>query len=78
MSDKQRTLHISPVGENWEVESEEATLGQADTKPEAVEMARELASGEGASSIEIHTSDGQVVEQIDVELTNGDDGRAGA
>jgi hypothetical protein len=65
MSDEQKALHVNPVGENWEVESDAATLGQAASKPEAVELAKELATAEGASVIAVHTSDGQVDEQID-------------
>jgi hypothetical protein len=66
MSDPKKALHVSQVGENWEVESDSGTLGQAETQPEAVELAAELAAEAGAEKIEIHTSDGQVVKEIDV------------
>ncbi len=36
-------VHVNPIGENWEVESDAGTLGQAETKQEAVELARTLA-----------------------------------
>jgi len=59
MSDEPKSLHVNPVGENWEVESETATLGQADSKPEAVELAKELAAEQEAAMIAVHTPDGQ-------------------
>lgn len=69
MSEPPKSLHISPVGENWEVESETGTLGQAETKQEAVEMAQELAPGEGVESIAVHGSDGQIQQQIALTRT---------
>jgi len=44
MKNKPKSLHVNPVGENWEVESDAITLGQAETKSEAIELAEELAS----------------------------------
>src|SRR5436190_820318 len=67
MSDKEdsvESIHISPVGKKWDVESDLAPLGQADTKSEALELAKESAREKEASIISIHTSDGQVEEQI--------------
>lgn len=64
MSDEPKSLHVNPVGENWEVESETATLGQAESKPEAVELAKELAADEQAKVIAVHTPDGQLEKKI--------------
>jgi hypothetical protein len=58
MENKPKSLHLSPVGENWEVESDAITLGQAETKSEAIELAKELASTAEVSNISVHTSDG--------------------
>ena len=44
MENKSKSLHVNPVGENWEVESDAITLGQTETKSEAIELAKELAS----------------------------------
>jgi hypothetical protein len=60
MNDSQSPLHVNPIGENWEVESESGTLGQAETKAEAEELATELAREMGAETVSVHTSDGLV------------------
>jgi electron transfer flavoprotein alpha subunit len=64
MSDETKALHVNPVGENWEVESETSTLGQAESKPEAIELAKDLAGAEGASRVVVHTSDGQIEQDV--------------
>ena len=66
MPDEKKSIHVSQVGENWEVEDESATLGQAETQPEAIELAAELAPEAGAEEIKVHSSDGTVVNQIPV------------
>jgi hypothetical protein len=66
MSGDKRVLHINPVGENWDIESDAATLGQAETRTEALELAKELAPQEAASTIQVHTADGHVEEEIRV------------
>jgi hypothetical protein len=38
MKNKPKSLHFNPVGENWEVESDAITLGQAETKSAAIEL----------------------------------------
>ena len=65
MSEEPKALHVSPTGENWEVEKESgASVAQAETKEEAIEAAQEAASEEGASEIIIHTADGRVEKEI--------------
>jgi len=64
-------VHVSPIGENWEVETEAATLGQADSKSEAEELAKGLAEEVGASKVAIHTSDGVVEKEIAVKREPG-------
>jgi hypothetical protein len=64
MESKPKSLHVNPVGENWEVESDAITLGQAETKSEAIELAKELASTAKVSNISVHTSDGLVETDI--------------
>jgi hypothetical protein len=58
------TVHVQPLGESWEVESESCTLGQADTKREAEELATELGKEIGAGKVAVHTADGQVEKSI--------------
>ena len=67
MENKPKSLHVNPVGENWEVESDAITLGQAETKSEAIEWAKELASTAKVSNISVHTSDGLVETDISVD-----------
>jgi hypothetical protein len=67
MENKPKSLHVNPVGENWEVESDAITLGQAETKSEAIELAKELASTAKVSNISVHTSDGLVETDISVD-----------
>jgi hypothetical protein len=57
---------VNPIGENWEVESEAGTLGQAETKLEAEELATSLAKEVGAEKVAVHTSDGLVEKDIRV------------
>jgi hypothetical protein len=66
MPEEKRTIHVNPVGENWEVEDDKATLGQAETQPEAIELAAELASDAKAEQIQVHTSDGAIAKEIPV------------
>ncbi len=66
MKPEKKTLHVNPVGENWEVESEDKTLGQAETQPEAVELAQELAEEEKAELIEVHREDGTLAKEVTV------------
>lgn len=66
MESKPKSLHVNPVGENGEVESDTITLGQAETKSEAIELAKELASTAKVSNISVHTSDGLVETDISV------------
>ena len=66
MKAEKKTLHVNPVGENWEVESENKTLGQAETQPEAVELAQELAMAEQAATIEVHGEDGTLAKEVAV------------
>ena len=66
MPEDKKTIHVNPVGENWEVESDQGTLGQAETRTEAIEMAEELAEDANASCIQLHTSEGHEEQEIDV------------
>jgi len=54
MSETKPPLHVNPIGENWEVESESGTLGEAETKPEAEELATSLARESGAKGHRQH------------------------
>jgi hypothetical protein len=67
MENKPKPIHVNPLGENWEVESDAVTLGQAETKSEAIELAKELASTAKVSNISVHTSDGLVETEISVD-----------
>lgn len=67
MTTSKKTLHVNPVGANWEVESESSTLGQAETKPEAIELAKELAVDEAAEEISVHTADGTEEQRIEAK-----------
>ena len=64
MNNTQKTVHVNPTGENWEVESESGTLAQAETKAQAIDAAREAAPELGAERIVIHTGDGMVEREI--------------
>ena len=66
MNDPKPSLHVNPIGGNWEVESEAGTLGQAETKSEAEELAATLAREVGANNVAVHTSDGLVEKDIPV------------
>lgn len=61
------TVHVSPIGENWEVESQSGTLGQTESKVEAEDLALRLAREAGISKVAIHNSDGSVEKEIQVE-----------
>lgn len=65
MEDK--ALHVNQTGENWEVENETGTLAQAETKQEAIEAARELASRMGAGKVIVHTADGLVESELSID-----------
>jgi hypothetical protein len=67
MNPKDKSLHVNPVGANWEVESAVGTLGQAETKPEAEALATMLAEELGAEEVEVHTSDGMVEKKIHIQ-----------
>ena len=54
---EEESLHVNPIGENWEVESDTGTLGQADTKSEAEKLASDLAEEAGVEKVTIHTAD---------------------
>jgi hypothetical protein len=56
MENKPKSLHVNPIGENWEVESDAFTLDQS----EAIELAKELASTAKVSNISVHPSEGLV------------------
>lgn len=70
MNDPQPSLHVSPIGGNWEVESESGTLGQATTKTEAEELATKLAREIGAEKVTVHTSDGSVEKDVAIPPEN--------
>jgi hypothetical protein len=72
MNEKKKSLHVSQVGENWEVESGVGTLGQAETKPEAEELATMLAEEIGAAEVEVHTADGMVEKTIHIQSDHSD------
>jgi len=67
MPDEKKAIHVSQVGENWEVEDDKATLGQAETQPEAIELAAELATEVRAVEIQIHSSEGTIAKKIAVD-----------
>lgn len=67
MENKSKSLHVNPVGENWEVESDAITLGQTETQSEAIELAKELASAAEVANIVVHTSDGFVETELSVD-----------
>ncbi len=69
MSDETKSLHVSQIGENWEVESTVGTLGQTQTKVEAEELAATLGREMGAVTITVHTADGQVEKEIQIVQT---------
>ena len=69
MENKSKSLHVNPVGENWEVESDAITLGQTETQSEAIELAKELASAAEVANIVVHTSDGFVETELSVDQT---------
>jgi hypothetical protein len=66
MPDEKKVIHVNQVGENWEVESDGGTLGQAESQPEAIELATELANEGRADQVQVHTSDGQIDKTIAV------------
>jgi hypothetical protein len=66
MPEKKKKIHVSHIGENWEVEDDKATLGQAESQPEAIELAAELATEARADGIQVHASDGTVTKEIPV------------
>jgi hypothetical protein len=70
MSIKKSPIHVSPIGENWEIETETRTLGQAETKPQAEELAIKLAREAGTHSVTIHRNDGLVEKVIAVGPEN--------
>jgi hypothetical protein len=67
MNNSLNSLHVAPLGENWEVESDAATLGQAESKSEAIELAKELATVAEVPNVTIHTAGGSVEKHISVE-----------
>ncbi len=67
MLEDKKAIHVSHVGENWEVEDDKATLGRAETRAESIELAAELAPEAHAREIQIHTSDGRVAKKLAVD-----------
>jgi hypothetical protein len=67
-SAKGASLHVSPIAENWDIESDSGTLGQAATKAEAVELASSLAEEIGAEKVTVHASDGAVEREVSISL----------
>jgi hypothetical protein len=65
MNDKSE-LHVSQIGENWEVEDSAQTLAQAETKEEAIDAAKDAAHEKQAAKIVVHTSDGKIDTEIPV------------
>ncbi len=63
-SPQKGAVHVNPIGENWEVESDAGTLGQAETKEEAVELAKTLAKETGAPKVTVHESDGSIAQEM--------------
>lgn len=61
-----KTIHVNAEGEKWQVESEASVLGQAPSREEAVELARQLAREEGAEFVIVHSLDGQVETTISI------------
>ena len=66
-----KNLHISQMGENWEVEDLAQTLAQAETKTEAIEAAMEVALRGDVEQIIVHTSDGAVETAIPIKKAAG-------
>ena len=64
MDENPQAVHVSPTGENWEVEKETGTIAQAETKEEAIAAAQEAAREIGATEIQVHGSDGTVERTI--------------
>lgn len=62
-------LHVSQTGENWEVEDHTQTLGQVESKFEAIEFAKQSAREMGVEHVFVHSSDGRVEQDIAVSLT---------
>ncbi len=62
----ENALHVSQIGENWEVKDSVQTLAQAETKAEAIEAAKEAAEEKQADKVVVHTSDGKIEEEIRV------------
>lgn len=60
----ENNLHVSQIGENWEVEDATQTLAQADTKEEAIAAAHEAAEDMPVGKIIVHTSDGGTEQEI--------------
>ena len=72
MNEPEKTIHVSPTGENWEVESDTGTLAQAETRSEAIEAARESAAESDVRSILVRNSDGSVQEELRMPRTPPD------
>jgi hypothetical protein len=68
MKDPDKAIHVSPNGENWDVETETSTVAQTETREEAIEAARESAAETNAGSILVHNSDGSVQEQVSLPV----------
>ena len=64
MSEEPKALHVSPAGESWEIESAVGSVGQAESKHEAIEVAREAAAEHQAESIIVHAYDGMIEQEI--------------
>ena len=59
-------MHVSQIGENWEVEDQSQTLAQAETKEDAIDAAQDAAREMKADKIVVHTADGRIEVEIPV------------
>jgi hypothetical protein len=64
MEEPQTPVHVSPTGENWEVETNSGTVAQTETREEAIQAARETAAEIKSETILVHNSDGSIQEQV--------------
>jgi hypothetical protein len=60
------SIHVSPAGECWDVETDRTMLASAGTQEEALEIARAEAPDQKADAIVVHTSEGPVECEIPV------------
>jgi predicted TIM-barrel fold metal-dependent hydrolase len=72
MSEPEKTIHVSPNGESWDVETETSSVAQTETREQAIEAARENAAETNASSIVVHNSDGSIQEQVSLPVVKNE------